>query len=74
MERDPLRVLADLSDELISAEKAEGVYGVAFTKNGHEYMLDEKRTEKLRSELAKRPPKIGYGPGERNPEAIDIVI
>ena len=74
LERDPLLVLADLSDELISAEKAEGVYGVAFTKNGHEYMLDEKRTEKLRSELAKEPPKIGYGPGERNPEALDIAI
>ena len=73
-ERDPKLVRDDVADELISVKKARQVYGVALVKKGLDYEVDEEKTKKLRRELSQRTPKIGYGPGECNPESLQIRI
>jgi len=74
LERDPKLVCEDVADELISVKKARGVYGVAVVKEGLDYKIDQEETKRLRSELSQKPPKVGYGPGERNPEGLQIKI
>jgi N-methylhydantoinase B len=74
LERDPELVYEDVADELISMEKARKVYGVSVHKEGFEYKLDREETKKLRQELSKKAPKIGYGPGECNPHGLEIKV
>jgi N-methylhydantoinase B len=70
-ERDPERVLGDLADGWISAERAHGVYGVVLGADGS---LDERKTAARRAELsdgASSPPAsedsvlVLIAPGER---------
>jgi N-methylhydantoinase B len=46
--RDPARVLADVIEGYVSPERAERDYGVAVTKNGRDWHIDETATAKLR--------------------------
>lgn len=74
LERDPKLVCEDMADELISVKKAREVYGVVVVKEVLEYKIDQEETKKLRCELSQRAPKVGYGPGECNPEALQIKL
>ena len=74
LERDPELVYEDVVDELISIKKAREVYGVAVSREGFGYKIDSEETKKLRQELSKTPPRIGYGPGERNPHGLELEI
>ena len=74
LDRDPKLVCDDVADELISLKKAREVYGVAVVKENLEYKIDREETSRLRRELAKKPPEIGYGPGEYNPDGMAIKI
>lgn len=73
LDRNPKLVFEDVEDEVISFEKARDVYGVVVNKEGWEYKLDIEETKKQRKKLSqKKERKIGYGPGECNPDALEI--
>ena len=74
LDRDPILVCEDVADELISVKKAREIYGVAVFKDHLEYKVDSEETSRLRRELAQQPPKIGYGPGEHNPDGMEINV
>jgi N-methylhydantoinase B len=70
LERDPKLVLEDVIDGYISLEKARITYGVAIKildQDTLQYVINEEATNKLRSGLAGKELKRGYGPGEVNP-------
>ena len=74
LERDPKSVCEDVADELISVQKAKEVYGVALVKEGLDYKVKEEETKRLREGLSKKPPHIGFGPGECNPHGLEIKL
>ena len=76
LERDPNLVLEDVIDEFLSMKKAREVYGVAvkvIDAEALQYEVDWEDTKRLRAELAKRQPKIGFGPGEVHPYGVKVV-
>jgi len=60
-QRDPAEVARDVTDGLVSVERARQVYGVALTETARsgEYAVDAEETARLRAE--KEPP-TGGGP------------
>ena len=64
-ERDPDLVLRDLREGYIDAELAARVYGVVL--EGEDGAIDAEATARLRAQLAERPPRLGFGPGEVHP-------
>src|SRR6185295_18135022 len=46
--RDPKKVLADVIQGYVSPERAARDYGVAITRNGRSFIIDESETRKLR--------------------------
>jgi N-methylhydantoinase B len=74
LERHPNLVCEDVSDELISTEKAREVYGVSIVKEEFEYKIDWEETNKLRRDASQKTPKVGYGPGECNPHGLEIKV
>jgi len=73
--RKPDAVVEDFADGLISEARAREVYGVAvrmIDEDSGECTHDENETNKLRAELAKTPPTVGYAPGEVNPYGLRV--
>ncbi len=59
--RDPNKVLRDVTEELITVERAEQRYGVVVKEKGfRSYQIDAEATQRLR-EAGRRPPEAGGG-------------
>lgn len=75
LDRDPLAVVEDFAEGLISEEKAREIYGVAVTvidEVAAEYSYDPKETERLRAELAGKEQQVGFAPGEVHPYGLRL--
>jgi N-methylhydantoinase B len=71
LEREPERVLEEVIDGFLSAEKAAELYGVVVVPEDpdvHRFRIDAEATERRRRELAGRALPEGYGPGEVHPD------
>jgi N-methylhydantoinase B len=54
LEREPLKVLADVKNGYVSMEKARELYGVAIESGNGDFSIDEKQTSEARRTLADR--------------------